>query len=129
MKKEKIIVLTIYIVALFTPAFRQDYSKFWFGIELLIFGWLTLYVVSFMTIAWISNLLFFSCFFIKKRKLNFIISLLTFLFSIPALFIRDIPDVSGHNYVKPTLGVFIWILAFAVNTFFAFKKYKENLNP
>lgn len=110
------ISMILYGIALFTPMFFGSWAL---GIYGLIMGWLGIFAIEpFVAIPWSANFLYFSNLILKKinLKAKIGISLLTIIFALFAIGLRELPENEGgqNSDIVVGIGFLIWIMSFTV---------------
>lgn len=107
----------VYIIALTQKSYCSTFESCDnFGILSLCFGWLGVFMLHVPAFPWLANpiLVIAWCFFKKKPKVSFILSIIGFLLMISFLFVDEIINNEAGTKSKVVfygLGYWLWALS------------------
>ncbi|MBP6590659.1 MAG: hypothetical protein KA229_11175 [Chitinophagaceae bacterium] len=106
-RKKTLYPLWIYVIACFLPVFKADNTP---GISALLMGWMGLLGHSAVFFSWLANIFFFAAYLIpsRKRTERIVFSLLSVLFGLTFLTVKEIPESEGGQMMLTTPGVAFW---------------------
>lgn len=99
--------LCIYLVACALPVFQEDYTP---GYSALLMGWMGILGHTPVFMSWLANFFFFIAYLMPARKKTgrIIFSLLSVLFGLTFLAVKEIPESEGGQEMLTTPGIAFW---------------------
>ncbi|GAB1308549.1 hypothetical protein KH5_12320 [Urechidicola sp. KH5] len=125
----KQVSMLLYGIALITPMFFGTWTIGVFG---LIMGWLGIFALEpFVAIPWLANFLYFGNLIFKKLNLKtkVVISILTIIFALFVIGLRELPENEGgrNSGIVVGIGFVIWISSFIVLLIGQLKEKNKNV--
>ncbi len=105
--RKTIFPLWLYIIACFLPVFKAEYTP---GISALLMGWVGIIGYWPVFFSWLANICFFAAYLIpsQKKTERIVFSLLSVLFGLTFLTVKEIPESEGGQMMLITPGVAFW---------------------